>query len=109
MAETREESSLQELEKNAVLMIVQFPGAVVIGKCNGDMIFKPKMLGFNPKGEMVLLDMVCQPQDPMYVGTFLFSYQPGETDPVRALYFKKLTGIEIVGKGEVPKDIIIKK
>lgn len=95
----REESPEQDLERSAILVVVQFPGMVVIGKCNGDMMFKPRLVGRGKEGGYMLLPMSFTPQDPMYIGSaFCFSYQPGVGDPVRALYLKETTGIDVTTK-----------
>jgi hypothetical protein len=102
MAEDKDQpqgNSLEEAERNAIVMIVQFPGMVIIGKCNGDMIFKPRLIGRDPQGNIVLADMMCSPRDPMYVGgSFCFSYEPGLKDPIRQMYYQKVTGIILAGK-----------
>lgn len=95
----REEALEADLERSAILVVVQFPGMVVIGRCNGDMMFKPRLVGMTPQGGYKLLPMSFTPQDPMYIGSaFCFSYQPGATDPIRALYLKETTGIDVMQK-----------
>jgi hypothetical protein len=99
--EVREGNSPQaeDLESSAVLVIVQFPNMVVIGKCNGDMMFNPRLVGRDPNGATKLLPLMFTPQNPMYIGSaFCFSYQPGEHDPIRATYFTETTGISLSRK-----------
>lgn len=103
--EVREGNSPQaeDLERSAVLVIVQFPNMVVIGKCNGDMMFNPRLVGRDQKGNMKLLPLMFSPQNPLYIGSaFCFSYQPGESDPIRASYFTETTGISLSKKIIVP-------
>lgn len=93
----------EDLERSAVLVVIQFPNMVVIGKCNGDMMFKPRLVGHDQKGGVKLLPMLFTPQDPMYIGSaFCFSYQPGERDPIRHSYFVETTGITLSNKIIVP-------
>lgn len=94
----------EERKDQRILTIIQFLGMVVVGLVDGDICYKPRVLGQAPNGGYVFQPMLGNPEE-MWIGTFQLAYQPAPDDPIRARYWEAVSGITLAKR--IPESVKI--
>lgn len=105
---------MTEGKDSRIMTIIQFEGVIVIGMVDGDQCHQPRVVGRDQKGHWQVLNLLGDP-DYIWIGTFLFAFEPKTNDPIRLMYTQAVTGIiltkqmpNIPPPGDGDKKIILK-
>src|SRR5512137_2063799 len=99
------EGKIKEMEKQAIMVIVQFGTQMMIGMGCEDILFKPRIIMRDQDGRIILSTLFGEPEF-MQIGTYWASWEPKMNSEIRLLYTQEATGLILTRPGQKIPDII---